>query len=398
MLIGYAARTLFQGLTFILVARALGPDGFGTFSAGLALATLVGPFVELGAYSLVIKDIVDGATPSRAVGNSLVLVVMAVPPALVILLLLRAIMVPSLPLSLIGAVGLSVFVGQKIVSIITGIHVAEGKLWRNAALEIGGGLVSLALVGFLFLLPYRTPEVWSGMFLAQNLLLGAVALCWCAATWGIPTWSSSEARDRVLPGLNLSLASAVQSSYMDLDKIMLARLSSYQATGVYSAAFRVSSALSLPLYAFLATTYPKFFDVGRNGPRAAFKLSLRILPVTVSYGLVGLGGMWFFSPFLAKLFGSDYGDASGAMRLLAVIVLLQCVHLPIGDALTGSGLQIYRTLGHIGALVLNLLLNLWLIPKHGWGGASLASIATQFLLVVFWGWTLFYKSRKESQL
>src|SRR5947209_6974279 len=54
MMAGYAVRLGCQTIVFIWVARLLGPGAFGAFAASMALANLLTPFVDLGAYSLII--------------------------------------------------------------------------------------------------------------------------------------------------------------------------------------------------------------------------------------------------------------------------------------------------------------------------------------------------------
>jgi O-antigen/teichoic acid export membrane protein len=63
-----------------------------------------------------------------------------------------------------------------------------------------------------------------------------------------------------------------------------------------------------------------------------------------------------------------------------------------GGALTGSGRQNVRTASQVTVAVVNLALNLWLIPAYGWIGAAWSSVASDGLLAVlnsvllFWVW------------
>jgi O-antigen/teichoic acid export membrane protein len=51
-----------------------------------------------------------------------------------------------------------------------------------------------------------------------------------------------------------------------------------------------------------------------------------------------------------------------------------------GCALTGAGMQRYRTATQLLAATLNFSLNLWLIPKWGWHGAAWSSLCTDAAL------------------
>jgi O-antigen/teichoic acid export membrane protein len=73
------------------------------------------------------------------------------------------------------------------------------------------------------------------------------------------------------------------------------------------------------------------------------------------------------------------------------------VHEIAGSALTGAGLQRYRTGTQILATLLNLGLNLWLIPSHGWLGAAWASLATDGSLGVMNWSVLRFLTLKEAR-
>jgi O-antigen/teichoic acid export membrane protein len=67
-----------------------------------------------------------------------------------------------------------------------------------------------------------------------------------------------------------------------------------------------------------------------------------------------------------------------------------------GDALTGAGLQRYRLGTQIVAAVLNLSMNLYLIPRHGWLGAAWASVATDGTLAAM-NWAVLLTVRQREQ-
>ena len=81
------------------------------------------------------------------------------------------------------------------------------------------------------------------------------------------------------------------------------------------------------------------------------------------------------------------------MKLLALIPLIQGLYSPFADALTGSGHQAVRTRGQLAALVINILLNLWLIPIWGWAGAAWATIVSQILLLAIFGWAVLKRKK-----
>jgi len=68
-----------------------------------------------------------------------------------------------------------------------------------------------------------------------------------------------------------------------------------------------------------------------------------------------------------------------------------------GSALTGAGFQSWRTTAQVIAAVLNLGLNLWLIPRAGWLGAAWASVATDGALAILCWTMLQIKLNRRSE-
>jgi len=78
--------------------------------------------------------------------------------------------------------------------------------------------------------------------------------------------------------------------------------------------------------------------------------------------------------------GRGFIEAEAALRWLCLIPLFRSIHQMTGCALTGAGLQNYRTGTQLTAATLNFFLNLWLIPKWGWHGAAWSSLLTDAAL------------------
>jgi O-antigen/teichoic acid export membrane protein len=74
--------------------------------------------------------------------------------------------------------------------------------------------------------------------------------------------------------------------------------------------------------------------------------------------------------------GPGFAQSVSALRWLCLIPVFRSVQLMAGCALTGAGLQRYRTTAQVFTVGLNLGLNCWWIPKYGWRGAAVSSLLT----------------------
>ena len=69
-------------------------------------------------------------------------------------------------------------------------------------------------------------------------------------------------------GFYFSVSLSAYTVSQDIDKTMLVRLSSLEAAGIYTVAYRVIEIALVPVRSFLAATYPKFFQRGSSICRA----------------------------------------------------------------------------------------------------------------------------------
>jgi len=397
MLVGYVFRLAFQFIAFVWLARILGVSEFGSLAALLAVVALITPFVELGNYNLIVSDASRGILIPRIVGNSLLLMLFTVPIGFVTIALIHIFFFPNISLIYIIGIGVSELIGGRFWTIASGVHVAQSQLWRNALME---GLAGFSRLFFVYLLLELggSLTMWIGLLVIHSLVVGAATLVWVIRTWGRPTANWGEFTTRLKPGIHFALGAAAQTAYTDLDKAMLGRLSGFDSVGIYAAAHRIALVSYLPLNALLATTYPKFFEIGQISFVATRNYSLKILRLTLIYGLMASVVLWFAAPLLPKLLGEEFGQSVKALQWLAIIPLIQSLYFPLGDVLTGTGNQGLRSTIQIVSLSINVLLNYAWIPNYSWLGSVWATLVSQtFLVIVVFGLVWIFPSFLTSK-
>jgi O-antigen/teichoic acid export membrane protein len=105
-----------------------------------------------------------------------------------------------------------------------------------------------------------------------------------------------------------------------------------------------------------------------------------------------------FAPLLPHILGSKYDAVVPAVRWLALIPFLRCLHSFLADALSGAGLQRTRMAIQVLAAVINVALNLVILPRYSWRGAAWTSLACDGLLVVMFWFTALYYLRRQDRL
>lgn len=388
MLVGQGGRVLVQAAYFVIVARALGAEGFGAFAGVVALVALVGPLASLGVLNLMIR----GGARDRAqlpAQYATALAVCLVTGALLVpaLLLVRPLVAPGeVTWAVLTCIAVADLFGSRANELAAAAYQAAETMGRSARILLGLQVARAAGAVALLLSPADfTLQSWALVYAASTLIPSAISAVRAAKDVGFarPDWRTYR-RDWKI-GLLFSIGLSSQTLYNDIDKVMLAKLSTLEATGIYTAAYRLVDMAFIPARALLAAANPRFFREGIKGVTATARLTRRLLAPGIGYCLFSAVALLAFADAVPLVLGSDYAASVDALRALAIIPLLKVLHYLPADALTGADMQGTRTVAQVAAAGLNIGLNLALIPAHGYWGAVWASlVADGALAVIMW--------------
>jgi len=395
--IGQGFRLIIQAAYFVLIARSLGPDAYGAFVTVVAMAALLGPFSGLGTANLFIKNVRSGKREASICwGNGILLTVLS-----------------GTLLSCLG-VGLSAVLHLKTVSLVVTIvcvadlvllKVTELAAFGFAAMDqmkqtsIQSVVVSLLRLGGIVALVVTvhpvTLDLWVFTYLFTTLLGTLYALVKGWQLWGRPVVDLRALREDATEGVFFSVAGSATTIYNDIDKIMLSRLADLAATGVYGAAYRVIDVTMTPVRSLAAAAYPHFFRKGVGGMAQTYPYALSLIAKTSIYGALASAGLWLMAPILPHILGNQYRGVLPAVRWLALIPLLRCLHSFMADALSGAGLQRIRTGIQVMVALVNIGLNVVILPRYSWRGAAWTSLGCDGLLVALFWSTAFHYRRQQ---
>ncbi|MEA2020130.1 MAG: flippase [Patescibacteria group bacterium] len=172
----------------------------------------------------------------------------------------------------------------------------------------------------------------------------------------------------------------------ELDTTMLGFLSTDTEVGVFSVAKQVVTNLPHISLAIATGTMPIFAKLNNSNRRKLRKTFYKLLKYnTAIFGVITLGILtlgWYFIPLI---FGADYSKSTTILILLTPYMLLSSYSVFLSSLLDYQGLANKRAANLSIAAVLNLALNLLLIPSYGAGGAAVATSAS-YIPYVFLNW------------
>ena len=165
--------------------------------------------------------------------------------------------------------------------------------------------------------------------------------------------------------------------YFRVDVFLLEKWSGLEAVAHYSAVFRLVDAMRLMPAAVLTVVLPRLF--GERDPAFARRLASGLTAFAVIVTLVA----WPIAPWLVALaYGPAYADAAPILRILLLSFPLLTLNYALTHQLIGWDQPRAYAMCCLAALIANLALNAWLIPKAAAQGAAWATLGTEVVVTV----------------
>ncbi len=382
MALGQGSGFLLQSVYFILIARLLGPSEYGLYAGAFALTSILGQYSAMGSGTLFLRYVTaDRKQFSVYWGNILVTttVISIVIVAALALLSGKVLGPDTRAITLLAAVA-NCFCFQLTASAARVFQTFE-ELRITAALTLANNFARMLAAAIMLIVLHRANAYqWSIATVALSLLTASASVLVVTVRFGRPSFSFDQVRRNLLEGFGYSFASSTATAYNDIDKTMLSYYGMNAANGIYSMAYRIIDVATIPILAIREAAMPRFFRSGLGGIRGAAPFAVVLLKRALLLSVLAAVAIFVTAPLVPHLAGSGFQETVSALRWLCLIPLFRSLHQMSGSAITGSGLQRYRTVSQMLAVALNVGLNVWLIPRHGWLGAAWSSLATDGLL------------------
>jgi O-antigen/teichoic acid export membrane protein len=371
-----------QAVYFVVVARLLGVVEYGIFVGAFAFVSLVGRYSTLGTGPVFLRYVsVDNSRFAEYWGNMLVLTALGGTLLTAILHFAGVRFLNPASAALVLMAALANCFGMQVMMCAAQIFQAMGKMRVTAVLNLLTSLLrTVAAVVMWVTIHHATARQWTIASTLVSFIGAAVAIGTVLVRFHGPAFCFDLLRQRLIEGFEFAFASSTTSAYNDLDKAMLSHYGLNAANGIYTLAYRVLDIASMPVVSLRDAAMPKLFRKGVDGLPEAAQFAGRLWKRSFLIAVSGAAAMFLFAPVVPLVAGRGFVEIVFALRWLCLIPVFRSVHEIYGSALTGAGLQRYRTGTQMLALAVNIGLNLWLIPAHAWRGAAWASLVTDGLL------------------
>ena len=378
-----------------IIARYLGPYAFGDLSFADAFAALFAAVGTLGLDSFIIREIIQHPDKrDEILGTSLVMRLAAnavlIPLAILTYIAFRQLSTneTEVPLTLLIALcsSAALFKSFNIIDSYFQSQVASKYVVQvqNVCLVLSTGVKIALIYNHAPVLYFAGALVFDSTILALGLLFIYKRKQLHLHTW---TFNWARAKSLIQQSWPLILTAVMISIYMKIDQVMLKSAGS-KIVGIYSAAARISESWYFIPVAIVTSVFPAIIHARKTDIQRYHKRLQNLYDLLVAISLpVAILVSIFANQIIHILYGNPYQGAG----LLLSIHIWSGIFVFLGSAssqfLLAEGFTLIsfsRTA--FGALV-NVVLNLWLIPIYGALGASIATLiayasSTFFILAI----------------
>lgn len=399
MFLGQGLRLLIQAVYFIIIAHSLGVRQYGAFAAVTAMVAIFSPFVGLGSANLIVKNVaLDPELMDECFWNGVLLILVTGFAGVGIVIAICRWMLPeSIGAATILMVAIADLIFFRLILMVGNAFVAMERLDRTAQLNVLISAARLAgIAATVLVVRHPTAELWSFVYAATTAVAAIVSLASARELVKSFKLGIGRIQEELLEGFYFSGGLSAQTIYNDIDKTMLARLSTLDANGIYSAAYRLIDVAFIPVSSVIYAAYAGYFRYGKGQVQATYKYALRLLPRPIGYSLLAFAALLVAAPLIPAILGEEYLRTVEAVRWLAVLPLFKSIHYFFADALSGAGYQGLRMCLQIFVALFNVLVNLWIIPAYSWRGAAWSSLASDGLLALLMWFAITALRRRQT--
>ena len=368
----------------VWLTRYLGPEKFGILNFALAFVGLFGTIASLGLQSIVVREIVNKPYSSPEILGSAGGMQLVAGLATYFLILISIFCISpdnTILRSTVALVGVTLVFKSGEIS----------AWWFESQVQSRYTVWAQNITVLVFCL-LKVLFVWQGLplicfawlVMAESVFLSFMLLSFMDRFGGPKLvelrFSSTRAYNLLKDSWTLILSGVAISVFTRVDQLMLGRMVGYDSVGIYSAAVKLSEFWFIIIPALMGSIFPTLVKLHENKSADLPKRWIQ------AYGL-----MFWISAIVAILltafsgrivqfvYGSNYLEAAPVLTIYA----WSGINVALGSVWS-KWLLLENKIGigfyaYLFCALINVALNLLLIPNHGPAGAAFATLASYWI-------------------
>lgn len=294
---------------------------------------------------------------------------------------LFALMLPTLPLIAVRKIAISVLRAEKKIGTIVLITNIFSPMMRMILLLFMVSIFKMHSI-YVLIIGYYIYNILSFIWVSR--------IIWQDKLIGRFKWSSDHL-DIIRFSIPMLLSGIVGIIITNVDQYMIGFLISNQQVGIYRVALQFGTFASFGLYAVNSVFAPMISYLFHDGQidtlRANYSISTKWIYII---GLLIFGVMLLFGRDVLLIVGSEFVSGYWALVFIALGQIVSTMVGSAGYMLAMTGHPEYELYGNLMVMIINIVLNYFLIQQWGIVGAAIASMISVALANLYKLYALYH--------
>ncbi|KKU11960.1 MAG: Polysaccharide biosynthesis protein [Parcubacteria group bacterium GW2011_GWC2_45_7] len=378
---------------FTLLARFLGAETIGKYTFAIAFTTIFSVIADLGLQPVIVREVARAKERAEeylraTVSVKIIFAIFAYGAVLISAYLLKY---PPLTLKLIALAGVVMMLDAFHLIFWGTLRGLQNLKYEAAAMVVGQGITLIAgSIGLVLRLPLHVFMIALGLGSLWNVIAAGVILRRHHIRIS-PRFNRLVLRTFARYATPFALAGIFVKVYSYIDTVLIQHIKGDLEVGWYSVPYKITYAFQFFPMALSAAVYPALanaWKVDKERARWIFDRALLyaiILSVPIAFGIAALA-----PEIIMSIYGNDFINSILPLAISIFGLIFIFLYFPVGALLNATDRQIVNTAFMGITMAINIMLNLWLIPRYGAVGASIAAVLTNAFL---WLGTLLWSTK-----
>jgi len=371
----------------VWVARYLGPEQFGLLNFASAFVGMFGAIAGLGLQGVVVRDLVrEPSSKEEILGSAAALQLVGgfVAYGLVLATIFWLRPDDALAKTIVAILGSMMLFKASEVAVCW----FESQVLSKFTVWVQNGIFLIfAFVKVLLILKGAPLVAFAWVTMAEG---GGVAMMMLIVL-GVRGPRASQLRMKVarvkmlfVDSWPLLLSGMAVMIYMRIDQVMLGQMVSDESVGIYSAAVRISEIWYFIPMTIVASVFPSIIEAKVRSESQYYQRLQRLYDIMVLLSVsIALPMTFLSTAIVLQLFGKAYIESGTILAILIWASVFVFLGVASGKWFLTENRQILSFQRAALGMIVNVILNLLLIPKFGAVGAAIATVVSYAMAAFF---------------
>jgi O-antigen/teichoic acid export membrane protein len=384
--IAYIAQKTLAFIYFTIIARFIGANDIGVYTFAISLTTIFSVFIDLGFASVLIREAAKYKDRANDYLNNIISVklLLAIISYFGVFLVINLLGKPPMTQTMVYLAGLVM-----ILDSFTLAFFAVFRAYQNLKFEAVGiatNQVLILIVGLMGIFLKFPLYILILALLAGSLFNFIYSFILLKIKLNFKfklVWDNKLLGSLFKIALPFALAGIFVRVYSYLDQILLSVLIGDKSLGWYSVPSKITYAFQFLPAAFAAAIYPamsSYYLCDKEKLKKIFEQSMFILIFLAIPAALGIACL--ADKIILTLYTDEFIPSILALQIIIFSLVPMFLNYPAGSILNACDKQAHNTFNMGVTMVLNIILNLILIPHYQHYGAALAALLSLSLLFI----------------